>query len=50
MLAATLPSAAQAAIKRALRRGLRITVKLEITTADAAGNSTTLARQVKLKL
>lgn len=41
---------ARTAIRRALRRGRRITVSLKITVSDAAGNTRTLARQVRLKL
>jgi len=45
-----LSNAARKAIKRALRRGRRITAKLEITVTDASGNARMLKRQVKLKL
>jgi len=41
---------ARTAIRRALRRGRRITTSLKITVSDAAGNTRTLGRQVKLKL
>ena len=45
-----LPAAARKAIKRSLRRGRRITVRLRVIVADAAGNKRTLARQVRLRL
>jgi hypothetical protein len=42
---------ARVAIKRALRRGLRITVSLKITATDAAGNTfTSVTRHVKLRV
>jgi hypothetical protein len=48
-LAPKLSETARRAVARALRRGRRIVVKLTITIRDAAGNSTTLARDVRLK-
>jgi len=44
-----LSSAARRAIRRALAHHHRITVKLEIVVADAAQNTMTLTRQVKLR-
>ncbi|MBW3653926.1 MAG: hypothetical protein KY433_10120 [Actinobacteria bacterium] len=41
--------AARRSIRRALARGRRITVKLTVTATDAAGNSRTLTRYVRLK-
>jgi len=38
------------AIRRALRRGRPVTVKVRITVADAAENVRTLKRQVELRL
>jgi hypothetical protein len=45
-----LSSAARKAIKQALRRGRRITVDLKVTVADRIGNTTTLARKIRLRL
>ena len=44
-----LPRAARRAIKRTLRRGRRVIVKLSVTIIDAAGNKRTLARRITLR-
>jgi uncharacterized protein YkwD len=49
-LSPALSSPARRAIRRALRRGRRITVSLKITVSDAARNTRTLKRQIKLRL
>ena len=46
----TLSRAARTAIRRALRRGRRIVVTLNVTAVDAAGNRRTLTRRVRLRL
>lgn len=45
-----LSRAARRAIKRALRHGKHVTMKLTITVTDAAGNTKKLTRKVKLRL
>ncbi len=45
-----LKRATRTAIKRALLRRKRVTVRVQVTVADAARNSRTLTRRVKLKL
>jgi len=49
-LAPKLSYPARVAIRRALRRHRRITVRLRVKVADAANNARTLTRQVKLRL
>jgi hypothetical protein len=46
----TLSARVRAAVRRALRRGARIVVKLRVSVADAAGNTRTLTRQIRLRL
>ena len=45
-----LSNAARRAIRRALRRGRPVIIRLRITVADVTGNTRTLTRQVKLRL
>jgi hypothetical protein len=45
----TLSERARAAIRRALRTGARIVVKLRVIVADGAGNRRTLTRQIRLR-
>jgi hypothetical protein len=45
-----LPRAAVRRIKRALRRGVRVRAKVTLTIRDAAGNSRTKQRRVRLRL
>jgi hypothetical protein len=44
-----LSPSARVAIRRALRAGKPIVIKLSVRVADAAGNAQTLTRQVKLR-
>jgi len=44
-----LSAAVRAAIKRALGARKRVVVAVKVTVADAAGNKTTLTRQIRLK-
>jgi hypothetical protein len=46
----TLSERARAAIRRVLRTGARIVVKLRVIVADGAGNRRTLTRQIRLRL
>jgi len=45
-----LSATARASIKRALRAGKKVTVKLKVVVVDALGNDKTLKRNVSLKL
>jgi hypothetical protein len=45
-----LSRAARTAIRRALRRGRRIVVTLDVSAVDTAGNRRTLTRRVRLRL
>ena len=44
-----LPTAARSAIKRALRARKRIVVKVKLIVTDAAGNTTTIIRKIRLR-
>lgn len=45
-----LPAGRRKAIRRALRAGKKVTVKIKVVVTDAAGNDKTIKRNVKLKL